>query len=405
MYLRTAVVAPLMLAAVLTAQETPETQGPTPAQQLEKLQKEKARLQKEIGYTKERVGNASSLLSKKLQRSAPAFKAIDAGKPKGMISVQPRKRVERKTARIGTDEEMMIGGSKAMVVVNRRGVSQQAFDDVSSYLRSYNPQANADLNAQRVLYDLIRIEGVAGMFVENTGKVQLGEALTKLQSGEMSFADAAQKYGTVQGAGKDGVMNVTRNSVQGPFFEFMAFSTEVGKVSKPFLSPRGYVVLKAEEVIKGEQPSLDKIKCSVVLFKYSQTDKEMLDAQYKVTSGQADVLVRDEAVLKQLPALYRPPEARPSPVQMMQRQIENLQKALTQLEAKGEGDSQQARAIGGQILALQKRVTEIQKERATEDGKPKQDTDIPKADVPRKGGVLKIAPKPKKAAGTGGGGN
>jgi hypothetical protein len=397
MYVRTAVVAPLMLAAVLNAQETPEIQGPTPAQQLEQLKLEKQRLQKEIGYAKERVDNASSLLSKKLQRSAPEFKSIDAGKPKGMLSVQPRKRVERKVARIGTAEEMKIGGGEALVVVNRRGISQAAYDDVSNYLKSYNPQANEDLTAQRVLYDLIRIEGVAGEFVENPGKVQLAEAYDKLRKGEMSFEDAAQKYGTVQGAGKDGQMNVTRNSVQGPFFEFLAFSTEVGKVSRPFLSPRGYVVLKPEQLIKGQQPSLDKVACKVVLFKFAEDDKVMLDAQYKVTSGQADVLVRDESILKKLPALYRPQEARPSPLKMMADQVRNLQGALDQLEAKGEGDTQQAQAIRGQIQALQKRIDEIAAEKADETD-DKQDADQ-KPDVIKGAPKIKAAPQPKKPGG------
>ncbi|MCK5944035.1 MAG: peptidyl-prolyl cis-trans isomerase, partial [Planctomycetes bacterium] len=311
MSLRTAVVAPLMLAAVLTAQEKEKPQEPkalTPAQQAQKLEAEKARLKAEIEYARKRVENADSLLSSKLTRGKPQFKVIDAGKPKGMLPVQP-KRVERKFARVGTPEEMRIGGGDAMVVVNRRGISQQQYDAVYEYLMSYNAQANPDLTAQRVLYDLIRIEGVAGSFVENPGRVKLGEALSKLQDGTMSFADAAKQYGTVAGAGEDGSVSITRNSVQGPFFEYMAFSTEQGKISRPFLTPRGYVVLKVENVQKGAQPALDKVDCKVVLFAFSENDKEMMDAQYLITSAQAEVLVRDESVLKQPPADGRAPAA------------------------------------------------------------------------------------------------
>jgi len=400
MYLRTAIVAPLMLAAVLSAQETQEPQGPTPAQELEKLKLEKQRLQKEIEYAKQRVDNASNLLSKKLKRGAPKFKGIDAGKPASMRPVQPKNQIQRKTARIGTPEEMKIGGGEAMVVVNRRGISQLAFDDVSNYLLSYNPQANADLVAQRVLYDLIRIEGVAAAFVENMGKVQLGEALSKLQSGELSFEAAAQQYGTVQGAGKQGEMNVTRNSVQGPFFEFIAYSTGEGKVSRPFLTPRGYAVLKVEEVIKGQKPALDKVACKVVLFKYVPNDKEMLDAQFKVTSGQADVLVRDMAVMKKLPMLYRPPEARPTPIQMMSGQVTNLENALKQLDAKGEGESQQATAIRNQIQSLKARIEQIKAEGKATDVIG-EDGDAPKA----ASGIRRVTPKASKPAGTQGGGN
>lgn len=398
MYLRNAVAAQLLLAAVLTAQETPVAQGPTPAQQLEKLKNEKQRLEKEIEFAKERVENATSLLSSKLHRGKPNFKSIDAGKPKGMLSTQP-KRIQRKAARVGTPEEMKIAGGSSMVVVNRRGISEKLYSDVSNYLMSYNSKANADLTAQRVLYDLIRIEGVAGEFVDNNGKVLLGQALAKLQSGEMSFEDAAAKYGTVQGAGKQGEMNVTRNSVQGPLFEFMAFSTEVGKVSKPFLSPRGYVVLKVEELIKGKQSALDKVACKVVLFKYTENEREMMDAQYVVTSGQAEVLVRDQEVMKKLPALYRPAAMRRSPQQVIMGQIRNLEAALKKITASGEGESDQAKGLRTQVEALKARLKQMNNEQR---GEGKADTiDKVDGDAP----VLKRAPKAKKPDATRGGGN
>jgi TolA-binding protein len=135
----------------------------------------------------------------------------------------------------------------------------------------------------------------------------------------------------------------------------------------------------------------------VVLFKFAEDDKVMLDAQYKVTSGQADVLVRDESILKKLPALYRPQEARPSPLKMMADQVRNLQGALDQLEAKGEGDTQQAQAIRGQIQALQKRIDEIAAEKADETD-DKQDADQ-KPDVIKGAPKIKAAPQPKKPGG------
>ena len=49
---RKVVVAPLLLAAVLTAQEPPAVQGPNAQQQLEQLKREKARLQKEIQFAR-----------------------------------------------------------------------------------------------------------------------------------------------------------------------------------------------------------------------------------------------------------------------------------------------------------------------------------------------------------------
>ena len=401
MHTRLAVVAPLMLAAVLQAQEPPAGQGPTPQQQLEKLKAEKQRLQREIEFAKKRAQQASGLLSNKFRRGAPKFRSIDAGKPNGMLSTMP-KPVKRKPARIGTPEEMKVGGGDAMVVVNRRGIGDKVFNDVSEYLMSYNPQARPDLVANRVLYDLIRIEGVVGSFVDNQAKVYLAEALDKLQAGSMSFADAAKNYGTVQGADESGKLTVTRNSVQGPFFEFMAFSTAAGQVSRPFATPKGYAVVKVEELVKGKTASLDQLKCSVALFKFSNDEAEMTEAQYAVTSGQADVLVRDQSVMAKLPALYRAqtaPASRPAGPTQAAR-IATMKAQLQKLVSAGEGQGAEAKKLRAQIQAMSQRAR-AQGSDADIKAKPPQDSDRKDFDSKQ----IKRATKPAKPAGRQGGGN
>ena len=350
---RFVLVAPLALAAVLNAQETPASPGVTPEQQIKKLRGDKERLQKEIDYAKKQASTASKRLANKLRRGKPNFRSIDAGKPATMLSTAP-KRVQRKPAKIGTPDQMKIGGGPAMVVVNRRGIGEQLVNDVSAYLKSYNPKAQDALVAQRVLYDLIRIEGVAGTFVDDHGKVLLGETYASLLNGDMTLAYAAENYATVNGASEKGELTVTRNSVQGPLFEFMAFTTKVGEVSRPFLSPRGWVVLKVDAYTKGEQPTLDKVQCSVALFKFTDDDEEMQQALYTVTSGQAEVYARDAAAIQQLPALYRPVPARPSPRQTLETQLRALQARLQKIVGAGEGESAQAKTLRDQIRSIQK---------------------------------------------------
>ena len=403
MYSRLVVVAPLMLAAVLQAQELPANQGPTAEQKVQQLKSEKQRLQREIEFAKERASSASSRLSNKLRRQPPKFRSIDAGLPSGSLSTMP-KPVQRKPAKIGTPEQMKIGGFDAMVVVNRRGIGEKAFNDVSEYLMSYNPKARTDLVAQRVLYDLIRIEGVAGSFVDNQGKVYLGEALSKLQDSTMSFADAAKNYGTVAGANEDGDLTVTRNSVQGPFFEFMAFSTEAGQVSRPFATTRGYAVVKVNERVKGKSAALDKLECSVALFKFTDDDKEMAEAQYTVTSGQAEVLVRDAAVMAKLPALYRTrmtsttsPTGKPQP----SAALRTLKAQLLKLTKAGEGESQRAKELRAQIYAEQQKMKSRSID-ADMKAAPKQDADRKDTDTKP---PIKRARKLTKPAGNQGGGN
>ena len=176
MFLRLAMAAPLALAAALPAQLTPTTpvkpttpvvptqevptQEPTPAERLEILKKEKERLHLEIKFATERVQQAKSLLSTKLQRGKPVFKSIDAGKPASAVPIAPP-RVQRKYARIGNAEEMNFGGNTMMIMVNDRAISQASYDGVMDYLRESGNTGTEELRAQRVLFDLIRVEAVA----------------------------------------------------------------------------------------------------------------------------------------------------------------------------------------------------------------------------------------------------
>ncbi len=352
---RSAVAATLAFAAVLHAQEAPAK--PNPETQLQQLSQEKQRLQKEIEFARKRVQSASSALQNKLRRGGANFRSIDAGRSRSSRVLDTTKKIVRKFARIGSPEEMRIGGPEAMIVVDRRAIQQQSYDALFEFLVSTSPNGDRNILAQRAIYDLMRLEGTAAAFLENPGKVQLGEALGKLQSGELSFAAAAKQYAPAKGASPDGKLKVLRNSVHGPLFEYMAFNTEVGAVSKPFLTPEGYAVLKATARGVDEQTSREMVECEAVLFRYSGDEKELLDALYHVTSGQAEVLVRDEEVMKLLPALYQPAKPKPNPPAAAtskadQMQLIKLQAALKQLIDKGEADTPPAKALIKRIQEL-----------------------------------------------------
>lgn len=382
-------VAPLALAAALPAQLTSPipvkpttpvvpTQEPTPAERLDMLNKEKARLQREIKFATERVQQAKGLLSSKLTRSKPVFKAIDAGKPASAIPIAP-KQVQRKFARIGTVDEMNYGGNSMMIMVQDRAISQTSFDSVMNYLRESGKQLtkpanvlteagnrresgnwdNDSLRAQRVLFDLIRIEAVASQFIENEGEIELSENLQRLETGAKTFAAAATEYGTVAGAKPDGAVEVLRNSILGPYFEYVAFSTPVGKISRPFRTTNGYVVIKVDSVEKGAQTSLDKVKAHAVQFAYSADQKMMQKAQFKVNSGQIDVRVRDQQVLDMLPALFKPAAPRQTPMQQLKQQIVMVEEMLTKL---GDADSKKSETLNVRLTQMRASMMQLQKQ-------------------------------------------
>jgi hypothetical protein len=370
MFLRIAVVAPLALAAVLPAQvgntnpltqSAPAAQVPvkklSPAEQAAQLQKQKAQLEKEIKYAATRVNNAKALLATKMLRGQPSFKSIDAGKPASAMPMAPQK-VQRKYARIGSEQEMNYAGQTVMIKVNDRAISQAKYDAVFNYLRESSSSGKEQLLAQRALFDMIRIEAIASQFIENPGEVQLAENQEKIASGAMTVKQAAIEFGSVQGA-IDGAVAITRNSIHGPSFELTAFSTPVGKVSRPFRTMNGYAMLTVKSLEKGETPLRDKVNIDVVQFAYAADPQEMSTAQFKVNSGQTTVLVRDAEVLEILPALFKPPAPRTTERQMLTKQLSEL---IKQYQDKLEVNPQQAALIQKQIDQLKTRLSDMQRE-------------------------------------------
>ena len=327
---------------------------PTPEERLEELRAEKERLEREIRYARERAQRAKQLLQEKLGAREQSFRAIDAGTAVvARPTPQPAQPVQRKFARIASAEERQAQPDGAMVVVEGRAISQSWFDRVMGYLSESGAAiGDESVRAQRVLFDMMRIEGVAAQFEENDAELRLAEALAALEAGK-SLADVARAEGSVLAAAEDGRVEVTRNSMHGPYFEHVAFTTPVGQTARPFRNASGYVLLHVDALEKGDSPQQDKVVCHVAQFDYTEDAEALRKAQFKVNSGQVDVVVRDEQVLEMLPALFRETRAQLLDPKQLRNQLTELEAQLQKLRATGEGESDAAEAIQTQIQKLE----------------------------------------------------
>ena len=160
-------------------------------------------------------------------------------------------------------------------------------------------------------------------------------------------------------------------------------------------------MVKVEELVKGKTASLDQLKCSVALFKFSNDEAEMTEAQYAVTSGQADVLVRDQTVMAKLPALYRAqtaPASRPAAPTQAAR-IATLQAQL-QRSQRWRRPGAEAKKLRAQIQAMSQRARS-QESDADIKAKPPQGRDRKDFDSkPIKRATKPAKPAVAKAAGT-----
>lgn len=378
----------------------PAKPEPTPAEQAEQLAKEKDRLQQEIEFTRQRATVAKELLRKRLERSTPNYRAIDAGT--SSLSA-PAPVASRRSLRVMSEDERKAQPASMMLLVDDQPIGRSQYDDLMNYLGSLPNALEPTLRSQRAMFELIRTAAVAAAFKENEAASQAQDLYTAIEGGK-SVADIAAAVGSLPGAQDGGRVEITRNSIHGSLIELAAFTTPAGKFSRPFQTTAGYVIVGVDSIEKGATPDLDKALTHIVLVKYVAEEGALQRAQMNANAGQVSIIVRDEQTAELLPALFRNvPAAQPQPGQVMpialpEEQLASFQTRLKEIEK--QLAEQRAAATPNKDL-IERLSAEQQKlqnvlQRASGAAKPKvpelpakQPTDdlppAPKADKPAKG--------------------
>lgn len=345
MQLRFVAAAFLLLGTPLAAQaQDPDKPQNSPQAQLEELQRERERLQREIGYARERAAKKQQLLKDKLSRAQPTYRAIDAGASVPPAPVMPAVQPPRQ-ARVGTAEELANQPEGTAMVVNGRPVPQRAIDELVAYLASVPGAGDAAMQTQRALFELIRVEATAATFDETQAETEdrVGQVLGDLDAGKAA-AELAKTVGTLRGADAEGTVEVTRNSMFGPLLERAAFGGTAGKRTGPIRTGDGIAVLVLRELVKGERPELDRAVGTAIQVPYTQDPTALGKAQMAVNTGQIEVIVRDDALRQRLPAMFLP-QAAPVVSQTVvdtaavEKQMAELSAIIAQLQGKDDDDS------------------------------------------------------------------
>jgi hypothetical protein len=352
----------LFLGSTLVAQtQDPDKPQNSPQAQLEELAREKERLQKEVGYAKERAANQKKLLAEKMMRGKPQYKAIDAGANLPPApSVKAGTPVMPRMARVAGADELANFAEGTVMVVNGRPVPTRELDALTSFLAKTPSGGDDAMRAQRAAFDLIRIEATASTFDEVQAECedQIGQIAQALDQGK-PIAEFVKANGSVRGADAEGKVGVTPYSPFGPRFEQVAFSTEIGKRSRPFRTPEGIALLVVDGEVKGERPELDRRNCTVVQVAYSKDAEAMTKAQTLINQGQIDILVRDEQAMAVVPPMFKPqvaPVVAPSPVvdvEATKKQMAELSSQMTPLQGKTD------EASVGQLRRLEAQYAEL----------------------------------------------
>lgn len=290
------------------AGQAPVSQEPrqkTPAEQLTELAREKDRLEKEVAFAKERQAAAKKDLAAKLGQREQQLRSVrfEAPKPAMPVSQPIRK------ARLMSETERAAQSDDVLMLVNGEPIRRGQIELLTNYLRDAGVPGDASLHSQRVAFELIRNTAVMSAFPENQAQVRMAEALAALQQGK-KVSELVEQFGVVPGAAADGSVEVTKNSFLGVAFEQVAFSLAPGQVSRPFVNPQGFVIVQAIERKKTDDGN-DVAKVAALQIPFDASPEELRAAQAAPAMGQIELVVRDEATMNMLPALYRPTPVQP----------------------------------------------------------------------------------------------
>lgn len=368
---------PLSVGIVLSACLPITAQGnQDPQKQLAELNAEKGRLQREIEFVKGRVANAKALLKTNTGRGMPAFRTLDAGKSAVAQAVAPP--VAPRPARLMADDERANFTGDTMLVVNGSPIRQQLYDELMTYQETLpGDDAQKSVRSMMAIADLVRIETIATTFAESGAEAHLADAVSELDSGK-SFEEVVKAHGTLRDTPADGRIQVMRRSPWGVRFEQVAFSTPVGKHSRPFRHHSGFVVIKPEEFVKGATPDVDKVVVRVLCVPYGEPEA-ITKAEGMLANGQVEIVVRDKEVLRMLPPGFQDPEEMRAAAE--QQQLETLAQTVATAEAElqalrgsdKEEDKVRVREMERRLDVMRARLAQIRGESGKAPETPKED--------------------------------
>jgi parvulin-like peptidyl-prolyl isomerase len=293
--------------------QDPEQRDPkvlTPEERIAQLEREKARLEQEIAFVKERSGKGkmAQMLKEKLAGAAPSLQSIDAGKsPVAATTTNPGAppAANTKRARLMTAEELGKADAGVVMTVANMPVRKDTIDQLIAYLGSYGPAGNEEQRQLTAVYTVLQTEVAHAAFADSAATAKIEELQAELKKGG-DFAELAKKNSQGPNADKGGDVDVTRRSHHGVWIEYFAFTTAPGSVSPVFRSPQGLNLLRVDKLEKGETTDKDIVKAKLITIAYDGDQTKVRQVQQQLSTGQVEITVRDDATMKILPPMFRP---------------------------------------------------------------------------------------------------
>ncbi len=154
---------------------------------------------------------------------------------------------------------------------------------LDSLIREAYERMKSEWNISHILFK----NGTTGILDTTAALAKVEEIKTKVKSGELSFADAANKYSEDSYSNTTGGKIGWMTAMQTPYdFESAVANTQVGQISKPCYSKFGMHIV----MVNDKRPNFGKIKVAQILINaYNGTPDIVSEAKTKADKIYADL--------------------------------------------------------------------------------------------------------------------
>jgi len=261
----------------------------TPAERIQKLEKELDKLKKELDYLRamDAKGGLPTRVKSILQVRKQQAQTINAP------DMQPTQK--RSAARLLGDTEKTKFGKDVLFTVDGQPVTKPEFDGAVAYLKSLPHEKNDDELKKRAVLELVKLKIAAAAFAETSSAAlkKINNVQRRLAEGT-TFAVVAKEMSDCPSGSSGGDLGYFGRIGMDFFFTRSAFSLKEGQVSKIIPTTFGYHIIKVTGIQKGADSSHDQVKASHILALYHPDQTKVREAQMKITSGGVDLAFMDE---------------------------------------------------------------------------------------------------------------
>lgn len=241
-------------------------------------------------------------------RKVKLFDAKDLPKPETPPAKIADPGMQKPKVRLFGDAEKTKLGAGVVATIDGAAITEAEVMDLASYLAK-SGGGDVESKIPAAFDELLTIRVIeAGMDKAELTKLkkQIADLHSEAKAADADFAAIAREHSHCpSGKQAGGALGQFGRASMVPSFARYAFTTAVGQLSPVFATRFGYHFLKVTGKQKGNTADTDQVSASHVLLMFDKTNQKAGALMARISSGTADIAMRDDAWRQKLPQKLR----------------------------------------------------------------------------------------------------